>query len=392
MSPEWKIDCHPSLTINASQGCAYQLLVSLIPLVSIIASAGTSSLVSGTLSHYRASNCFVSLWRSNVRALLSNVVRLLGISPNCSIYVRQRTKPKDGSGGRDYPGGLVITGSPTQAQWPAVQSLPSGLGKPAAVIQASPRRGSSAATTAAALCTSRPALGSVSPGEPKVISLKATPSSPTHSPVCRVNSTTTSMLLRRSSNAVAQSVCIPGPRPRSLSFSPSETIGASAVVIGVISCTPHVPGDRRESIEPSRCQDWSWETMVRLVLDSTHSLSRLARLICLPVRDSPSTGLLSATSGCPLNIASHLRSWRGWWCVPPDIPSHLRSLGVMKILVAPQSIRAHTRCISPSLSRIGASWIMCAESGVSVPHRYWLNVLALGLSKTTLDFSEIRWG
>ena len=149
-------------------------------------------------------------------------------------------KTKDGSGGREYPGGLVINGSPTQEPSPAIHSLPSGLGEVAAVIQASPRRGSSAATTAAALCSSRPALGSVSPGESKLMSAKVTPSSPMHSPVCRADATTTSMLLRRSSNAVSPSVCIPRLCPWSwsltfwLSLSACETFDATAVVIGVI--------------------------------------------------------------------------------------------------------------------------------------------------------------
>ena len=38
----------------------------------------------------RASNCFISLRRFNVRCSLSIVMRLSGISPNCSIYVSHR--------------------------------------------------------------------------------------------------------------------------------------------------------------------------------------------------------------------------------------------------------------------------------------------------------------
>jgi len=75
-----------------------------------------------------------------------------------------------------------------------------------------------------------------------------------------------------------------------------------------------------------------------------------------------------------------------------DIPSLLSNLVAIKTLVALQWMRARTRCISPCLSRIWISWIMWAESGVSVPHRYWLNICALGLSRITLDFSAIRWG
>jgi len=59
---------------------------------------------------------------------------------------------KDGSGGRQDPGGIVVNGSPTQEPSPAVQSLHSAVGEPAAVSQESSLRGSSAATTAAGLC------------------------------------------------------------------------------------------------------------------------------------------------------------------------------------------------------------------------------------------------
>jgi len=93
------------------------------------------------------------------------------------------------------------------------------------------------------------------------------------------------------------------------------------------------------------------------------------------------------------------------WCIicPPkpsvvicaascDIPSFVTNLGAIKMLVAPQSITAHMHCISPCLSRIWILWIMWAESGVSVPHRYWLEICALGISRITLDFSAIRCG
>jgi len=148
---------------------------------------------------------------------LSILICLRGYLRTAPSMLAKVIKTKRWSGGREYPGGLVLNGSPTQEPSPAVRSLPSGLGEPIAVIQVSPRRGSSAATTATALCSSRPALGSVIPGESRVMSSKVAPSSPMHSPICRVNATTTSLLVRRSSNAVAPSVCIPGPRPRSLS-------------------------------------------------------------------------------------------------------------------------------------------------------------------------------
>jgi len=151
------------------------------------------------------------------------------------------------------------------------------------------------------------------------MSSKVTPSSPMHSPVCRANATTTSMVVRISSNAVTPNVCIPGLRHKSLSFSASETFDATAVVISIIFSAPHALGDCMESIEPSRCQDFVWETMVSQVLNRTPTLAWLARLICLLVRDCWSTVLWSSSSSCPLHVTSHLRSWRGWWCVPPDV-------------------------------------------------------------------------
>jgi len=200
-------------------------------------------------------------------------------------------KTKGGSGGREYPGGLVINGSPKQEPSPAIQSLPSGLGEPAAVIQSSPWRGSSAATTAAALCSSRPALRSVSPGESKVMSSNVTPSSPMHSPVCWANATTTSMLLRRSSK-------------RGCSKCPyTRTSLQKLVIFGFRdlrchwrshrchSSAPLALGDRRESIEPSRYQDFVWETLVTQVLNRTPALARLSPLICLQVRHSPRSRL-----------------------------------------------------------------------------------------------------
>jgi hypothetical protein len=63
--------------------------------------------------------------------------RLAWIRTNCSIYVCQKNQRKDGNGGRENPGCLVITGSPTQKPSPAVQALPSYLCELVAVIQVS---------------------------------------------------------------------------------------------------------------------------------------------------------------------------------------------------------------------------------------------------------------
>jgi hypothetical protein len=165
----------------------------------------------------QASNCGLSLRCSTVGCSHSIVMRLIwGISLSFSTHVSQESR-NDGSCGTDYPRCLDINGLPKQEPRPAIWSLPSGLGEPIAVIHVSPRSGSSAATTAAALCSSRPVLGSVLPGESKVMSSKVVPSSSMHSPVCRANATMTATLLRRSSIAIAPTVCIPRPRPSSLS-------------------------------------------------------------------------------------------------------------------------------------------------------------------------------
>jgi len=75
---------------------------------------------------------------------------------------------------------------------PAVQSLPPSLGLLVAVVQESPRWGSSTAMTAAAPGSSRPVLESVLPGKYKVLPSRITPSSPVHSPIRRANAATTS--------------------------------------------------------------------------------------------------------------------------------------------------------------------------------------------------------
>jgi len=59
------------------------------------------------------------------------------------------------------------------------------------------------------------------------------------------------------------------------------------------------------------------------------------------------------------------------------------------MVVALQPIRARTHFISQWLSHTWISWVMFAESGVSVLDTYWHNVCALGLSRIILDFSTI---
>ena len=74
-----------------------------------------------------------------------------------------------------------------------------------------------------------------------------------------------------------------------------------------------------------------------------------------------------------------------------DIPSFFERIGAITILVAPQWIRAHPSCMSPLLSCICTSSMICAKYSISVPYRYWLNILSLGLCRMTLDCIEIGW-
>ena len=213
----------------------------------------------------------------------------------------------------------MINGSPAKQWIPAIQSLTSDLGEPAAVIHISPWRGSSAPTTTAATCSSCPALGSVFSHESKVMSFKVAPSSPVHSPMWWGKATTTSMLGRRSSHSVALSVHISKPHPRSFSFSASETCDVTAAVLSVISSAPHTLGGCRESMEPSRCHDCVCGTMVTQVLDCTPALAWRVYLICRLVWVGPSTALWSASSGCPSHVALLLHPCGVWWFVLPDV-------------------------------------------------------------------------
>jgi len=62
------------------------------------------------------------------------------------------------------------------------------------------------------------------------------------------------------------------------------------------------------------------------------------------------------------------------------------------MLVVLYTIRCCTRCIFLILSSNCTLHTVSAKSGISVPHRYWLIIPALGLSGMTLDFRVIRWG
>ena len=98
------------------------------------------------------------------------------------------------------------------------------------------------------------------------------------------------------------------------------------------------------------------------------------------------------------------RLWLVWtipWAWRPAVqtlpgsssrPSHFRSLGALKMLVAPHSMRARTCCISSLPSLIKTSWLLWNVSSLDVPHKYCLDMGACGLSDTTLDIKAIQFG
>lgn len=167
-----------------------------------------------------------------------------------SLSVREQRGKEKTKEERNDPGGLAVNGLPTKGPRPTIQSLPSAFSEPVAFIQMSSQSSSSAAVTATTPCSSHPAFGSVLPGESRVRSSKSAPSSPVHSPIHTANAASTSLVARRSLNAVAPSVCMSGPRPRRWSltflFSAYETFDATAIVIVVIPSTPLALGDRWE--------------------------------------------------------------------------------------------------------------------------------------------------
>ena len=92
-------------------------------------------------------------------------------------------------------------------------------------------------------------------------------------------------------------------------------------------------------------------------------------------------------------------AWAITWPLRPRVvtyagsatrPSHNRSLGAIKMLVAPQSIRARTCYISSLPSLIKTLGIIWDGSGLDVPHKYWLDMRAFRLSNNTCDFIAIR--
>jgi hypothetical protein len=85
---------------------------------------------------------------------------------------------------------------------------------------------------------------------------------------------------------------------------------------------------------------------------------------------------------CPLRLWGEVNA--GSW----GNSDFLSRLGNIKMLVAPVSISALTCCMLPYMFRTRTLWMICAESGLSVPHRYLLDNRARP-SRMTLVFKAI---
>ena len=132
------------------------------------------------------------------------------------------------------------------------------------------------------------------------------------------------------------------------------------------------------------------------VLDNGNPCSRLCVLIGMRSTSSSWTWakwsiLWTAIAVLGLSLACSI-TWQ--WKMPVVMcdaswgsPTLLRCCGDIKMLVAPQSMSARIRYCSQCWCRIWILWTMCDESCHAVPHRYWLEMWAFGLSETTLSLS-----
>jgi len=319
---------------------------------------------------------------------------------------------------------------PRMSQTPLVQQPPIVTRRVGSSHPSIPESGSSsAATTAAAPCSLIQRFGfivSISPGSSKVVTSIVAPSSPLHSPILSANVSMVSSLAKRSSKAVAPSISISGvglSSPLSLGF-PFGSTGISDVRLIVGTLRP-IPGSRTlvlSSYQPSyhctvipdlRASPWPLGVLKEVNRPVAQSISGLWVLN----HGNPSTRSyaltgMTTTSGSwtgakwsiywtviavsRLSLAGTItwpsRPWvvmcAAWW----GSPSLMRRFGDITMLVAPQSMSARIHCNSLCWSRIWTAWTMCDASGFAIPHKYWLDMRAFGLSKTTLGLSEIWCG
>jgi len=208
-------------------------------------------------------------------------------------------------------------------------------------------------------------------------------SNPMQSSVCRAVSPATCSLATRSPNAVTESVKMFTPLPQ-----------AWPCWVSAVPCNPEplaIPEDESRFSDQSIC----------LFRARNHGCpnARLYAFIRMTSTSGWSTGatwlkywpeIVNIRLSLPCSITCPSRPRVVVCSFSCGSPSIGRSPGGMKMLIAPRSMSTRMGHMSQCWSPIISSWILCAESRVSVLQRYWLYMWALRLSRITLGFSAIR--
>jgi len=228
------------------------------------------------------------------------------------------------------------------------------------------------------------------------------PSSLVQSATLRMNAPTTYSLAGRSSDVVALCMWISGIPPppseysSSISSDPRSFPRHSWWSTRFIATTSAPLGDCRAK------HRLHWQSTGRF-LDWKQGNPKTKLSACMGITSisDPWTGDMcciywTVDSAVPLllvwAIAWPLRSKVVTYASSSAISSWFCCLGGKKMLVVPQSMRAHTHCISPLPSLIQAWWMIWDMSGLPVPHKYWLEMRAFRLSNNTRDFKAIWCG
>jgi len=278
--------------------------------------------------------------------------------------------------------------------------LPSCFGVPVAVLQA---------CLLDALLPQLPLLLPACPSStwglsrsPSVMPSTVAPSSPAQFPPLRKNVTMTCSLARRSSKAVAPSIWISGIPPPPLEHASSlhvdpGTWSRQSWWSTRSTATRFAPTGVCRAKSRLRCQSTSGFLHWNQGNPETKSLARLGTTSTSDSRTCDNCSIQSTVNA----VFRHSFAWAIAWPLMPRVvmyvgwcarPSCVRTLGAIKMLVALLLMRARTCCISPLPSNLEFSWIIWDVSGLDLPHTFWLDVKAFGLSNNTPDFKAIRCG
>jgi len=209
-----------------------------------------------------------------------------------------------------------------------------------------------------------------------------------------VNTSTTSSLAKRWLNAVAPSSCISGGGSSWVFPSPLSRGGLARSASGIFAHGG--PFGIRRAVNQPLVQSISGFLALNDGKPSTWSYAFGG----MTKTSNSSTGLRCSkywTKRLAFQLSlADIITWALRPCMEVSAgawgnSSFLSRLGDLKILIAPQLISSLTHCMLPCMFHTRTSRMICAESGLSVPHRYWLDIRARP-SRMTLDFKAIRCG